>query len=99
MPHSIGGWGFPAHLLRLQDGRLLMSYGYRRGSMGNQARLSEDEGDSWSEPMTISDNADNYDLGYVTTVEFDDGELLSVWYEKMAGSSKAVLRQARWSLT
>ena len=67
-----------------------MSYGYRRGSMGNQARLSEDEGDSWSEPMTISDNADNYDLGYVTTVEFDDGELLSVWYEKMAGSSKAV---------
>ena len=99
VPHSIGVWGFPSHLLRLQDGRLLMSYGYRRGSMGNQARLSEDEGDSWSEPMTISDNADNYDLGYVTTVEFDDGELLSVWYEKMAGSSKAVLRQARWSLT
>ena len=99
VPHSIGVWGFPSHLLRLQDGRLLMSYGYRRGSMGNQARLSEDEGNSWSDPMIISDNADNYDLGYVTTVEFDDGELLSVWYEKMAGSSKAVLRQARWSLT
>ncbi|MBH57548.1 MAG: hypothetical protein CMJ82_10225 [Planctomycetaceae bacterium] len=99
VPHSIGVWGFPSHLLRLSDGRLLMSYGYRRGSMGNQARLSEDEGQSWSAPITLSDEADNYDLGYVTTVELSEGKLLSVWYEKMAGSSQAILRQTRWSLT
>ncbi len=98
VPHSIGVWGFPSHLLRLRDGRIVMSYGYRRGSMGNQARISKDEGKSWSEPITLSDNADNYDLGYTTTVELADGELLSVWYEKMAGSSKAILRQTRWSL-
>lgn len=98
VPHSIGVWGFPSHLLRLKDGRLLMSYGYRRGSMGNQARLSEDEGKTWSEPMTLSDEAANYDLGYVTTVELSEGQFLSVWYEKLADSSKAVLRQTRWSL-
>ena len=98
VPHSIGVWGFPSHLLRLSDGRLLMSYGYRRGSMGNQARLSQDEGKSWSAPITLSDEADNYDLGYVTTVELSEGKFLSVWYEKMAGSSQAILRQTNWSL-
>jgi sialidase-1 len=97
VPHSIGVWGFPSHLLRLMDGRLLMSYGYRRGSMGNQARLSDDEGKTWSSPITLSDDAANYDLGYVTTVELAAGSFLSVWYEKLADSSKAVLRQTRWS--
>ena len=39
-PHPIGVWGLPSHLLRLRDGRLLMSYGHRRRPYGNQARLS-----------------------------------------------------------
>src|SRR5690606_28880261 len=28
-PYSTGVWGYPSHLLRLKDDRLLMSYGYR----------------------------------------------------------------------
>ena len=43
-PHPIGVWGLPSHLLRLRDGRLLMTYGHRRPPWGNQARLSEDGG-------------------------------------------------------
>jgi hypothetical protein len=43
-PHSIGVWGLPSHLLRLRDGRLLMTYGYRRAPFGNQARISGDLG-------------------------------------------------------
>src|SRR5215472_6248602 len=43
-PHEIGVWGLPSHLLRLRDGRLLMSYGYRRAAFGNQARISKDNG-------------------------------------------------------
>ena len=38
------------------------------------------------------------DLGYPSTVELDDGTLLSVWYEQLKGFPKAVLRQARWRL-
>jgi sialidase-1 len=97
-PHSIGVWGLPSHLLRLQDGRLLMSYGYRRKPFGNQSRVSSDGGKTWGEPLTISADAIGGDLGYPSTVELSDGDLLSVWYEKIAGSSKAVLRQARWRL-
>ena len=38
------------------------------------------------------------DLGYPSTVQLDDGSLVTVWYENMSGSPNAVLRQARWSL-
>jgi sialidase-1 len=97
-PHAIGVWGLPSQLLRLRDGRLLMSYGYRRAPFGNQARISSDRGVTWSDPIVTSDDGAAGDLGYPTTVELDRGEFLTVWYESMKGSPKAVLRQARWSL-
>ncbi|REK21083.1 MAG: exo-alpha-sialidase [Planctomycetota bacterium] len=97
-PHEIGVWGLPSFLLRLNDGRLLMTYGYRREPFGNQARLSEDGGSTWSEPMTISGDGEGGDLGYPSTVQLGDDSLLTVWYEKMAGSPRAVLRQAKWRL-
>ena len=95
---SEGVWGTPSHLLRLRDGRLLMSYGYRRAPFGNQARVSADEGATWSEPMTISGDGAGGDLGYPSTVELADGTLLTVWYERMKDSPAAVLRQARWKM-
>lgn len=97
-PHPIGVWGLPSHLLRLRDGRLLMSYGYRRAPFGNHARLSSDEGRTWSEPVVISDDGAGGDLGYPSTVELPGGELLTVWYERLKTSPQAVLRMARWRL-
>jgi len=38
-------------------------------------------------------------LGYPSTVELADGTLLTVWYEQLASSPKAVLRQAKWKLS
>lgn len=98
-PHSIGVWGLPSHLLRLADGRLLMTYGHRREPLGNQARLSDDHGETWSAPLMISTDGVSGDLGYPSTVQLADESLLTVWYEKMAGSDQAVLRQARWRVS
>ena len=98
VPHSIGVWGLPSHLLRLRDGRLLMSYGYRRKPFGNQARISSDHGKTWSEPITVSGDGANGDLGYPSTVELQDGTLLTAWYEQMSSRPRAVLRLAKWSL-
>ncbi len=97
-PHAIGVWGLPSHLLRLRDDRLVMTYGYRRAPFGNQLRISEDHGRSWSEPIVLSSDGVSRDLGYPSTVELADGSLLSVWYEHMKDNPYAVLRQARWSL-
>jgi sialidase-1 len=97
-PHGIGVWGLPSHLLRLKDGRLMMSYGHRRPPFGNQIRLSDDHGRSWSAPLTISGDGISGDLGYPSTVEGDDGIFVTVWYEKLKESPLAQLRQARWRL-
>lgn len=105
-PHPIGVWGLPSHLLRLRDGRLLMSYGYRRPPRGNHARISEDHGRTWSEPIVLSDDGTG-DIGYPSTVELATGELLTLWYENSRSGSTvaklpegplAVLRLARWTL-
>ncbi len=98
VPHPIGVWGLPSHLLRLRSGKLLMTYGHRRPPYGNQARFSDDGGKSWSEPVIVSGDGAGGDLGYPSTVELADGGLLTVWYESMKGSPRAVLRQARWKM-
>jgi len=97
-PRPIGVYGYPSHLLRLKDGRLLMTYGYRRKPTGNQARISDDHGKTWSEPLVVSDDGVSTDLGYPSTVELDNGALLTVWYEVMRDSKLAVLRQTKWRI-
>lgn len=99
VPHAINVWGLPSHLLRLKDGRLLMSYGHRRKPFGNQARISSDHGKTWSEPLTISADGHTGDLGYPSTVECQDGSFVTVWYELLKDSPNAQLRQARWKLS
>jgi hypothetical protein len=97
-PRTTGVWGYPSHLLRLRDGRLLMTYGHRRPPLGCQARLSEDHGRTWSGPLIVAGDGTSADLGYPSTVQSDDGGLLTVWYEVLKGSPQAVLRQARWAI-
>jgi hypothetical protein len=97
-PYAIGVWGLPSHLLRLSDNRLLMSYGHRRAPLGNQARLSSDNGQTWSDPIIFHGDATSGDLGYPSTVEVSPGKLVTVWYEKLKDSPLAQLRMARWEL-
>lgn len=97
-PHSIGVWGLPSHLLRLRDGRIVMSYGYRRAPFGIQARVSADRGATWSGAIPVTADGANGDLGYPSTVELAAGNLLTVWYEAMRSAPNAVLRMARWSV-
>jgi sialidase-1 len=96
-PHPIC-FGLPSHLLRLRDGRLLMTYGHRRAPYGNQARISTDNGKTWSDEIILSGDGKGGDLGYPSTVELADGTLLTVWYESMKEPKLAVLRQAKWRL-
>lgn len=98
VPYPIGVWGLPSHLLRLADDRLLMSYGHRRPPYGVQARVSEDQGQHWSEPILVAQDGIGGDLGYPSSVQLADGSLLTVWYELMKDNPRAVLRQARWKL-
>lgn len=97
-PRAIGVWGLPSHLLRLRDGRLLMSYGYRRQPFGIEARISDNRGQNWGSAISLYRDGASVDLGYPSTVELGSGQLLTVWYELPAGGAHAVLRQLRWSI-
>ena len=96
--------GFPPHLLKLRDGRLLLSYGHRRPPFGNRCRISSDGGESWSAPIVISADGAGGDLGYTSTAELADGTLVTAWYEALPDpegknshvKSSALLRCARW---
>ncbi len=99
VPHPIGVWGLPSHLLRLRSGDLLMSYGHRRAPLGIQTRISRDNGKTWSEAMILTNDATSGDLGYPSTVECNDGTLVTVWYEAGKEQPLAQLRQARWKLS
>lgn len=90
--------GYPSHLLRLKDGGLLMTYGWRQAPYGIRCKHSADHGRTWSEEVVLTKDAAGWDVGYPSSVELTNGALLTVWYEAPAGSHTAVLRQARWTL-
>ncbi len=84
--------------MKLADDRLLMTYGYRRAPFGVQARVSDDHGESWSEPMIVYGGGKTVDLGYPSTVQLDDGSLLTIWYEVQEGWF-AKLRSCHWTIS
>jgi hypothetical protein len=78
-------WGFPPHLTVLCDGRVLVTYGYRRKPFGERAALSAD-GVTWdaSQVIVLRDDAPNLDLGYPASLEISPGTVLTVYYQKPA---------------
>lgn len=90
--------GFPSHLLKLKNNDLLMTYGVRKEPFGIRAKLSKDNGQTWSDEMILTQDAATEDMGYPSTVQLADGTLLTVWYEVPANSIKAQLRQAKWKI-
>ena len=80
-------WGHPAHLLVLQDGRLLCVYGHRRKPFGIRACLSSDDGQTWDvhNELVIRDDFLNGDLGYPTSVQLEDGTIFTAYYGQHEG--------------
>lgn len=74
-----------AHLLELNDGRLLCSFTSRiPGLFGVVLRMSPDEGESWSYPVVlISMPARDWhktDCGYPSSVQLNDGTVVTAYY-------------------
>ena len=68
----------PPHLLRLPDGRILLTYGNRREAT-IEVRLSKDNGHIWSKPATLFTTSRG-DMGYPSTAQMPDGRLVTVFY-------------------
>ena len=72
--------GHPPHLLRLRDGALLCTYGYRHEPYGIRATISYDGARTWQPEFVLRDDGGSGDLGYPVSVELPDGRLLAVYY-------------------
>lgn len=71
----------PAHLMKLADGRVLLTYGIReRGHQGLGVRLSDDGGLTWQAPTRLINLDGTTDGGYPATVQLTDGTLVTAYY-------------------
>ena len=80
----------PGHLLRLKDGRVLLTFGMRNARKVG-IRVSDDEGRTW-EPIRVLTDLPSWeglifdppyrvsDLGYPSTVQLADGSFVTAWY-------------------
>ncbi len=100
MIHRIEIWGYPPHLTRLNDGRLLMVYGHRRQPFGQRACLSRDDGRTWDlkNGIALVDNAPDGDLGYPASAQLGDGTILTIYYQKDQPAEKPCLMGTHWRL-
>ena len=72
--------GNPPMLLKLRDGRLCVTYGYRAWPYSIRARLSRDSGKTWGDIITIREGGAAWDLGYTRSVQRPDGRIATVYY-------------------
>lgn len=69
-----------AHLLKLSDGRVLLTYGKRAaGDRGIDARTSADGGRTWTAPQRLV-ALDTGDCGYPAAVELPGGRIVVSYY-------------------
>jgi hypothetical protein len=92
-------WGLPPHLIRLVDGRLLLSYGHRRQPFGERALLSSDHGRTWPmDGLVTVQAAPNGDLGYPASVQLDGRTILTIYYQIDKAGEKTCLMGTVWPL-
>ena len=72
----------PASLVRLPNGYVLATYGYRQYPFGVRAIVSRDDGKSFdlTREYIIADTHHTLDCGYPSTVAFSDGTVVTVAY-------------------
>ena len=79
-PQPTGADGSPPHLLLHSSGALVMVYARRKPAFGEYAKISYDEGNTWSDEILIAPAYDG-DIGYPCTTETADGKLVTVYYQ------------------
>jgi hypothetical protein len=71
----------PAHLLQLKNRELLLTYGKRvAGEYGIAVKKSTDAGKTWTDERVLLGNFPDQDMGYPSSVQLADGNILTAYY-------------------
>jgi len=83
------GIGSPPAMIRLSDGRICLVYGYRADAESIasktktsdiRARLSNDNGETWTEEYILRNDGSGQDIGYPRIVQRPDGKIVMIYY-------------------
>lgn len=96
--HRRGHSGNPPCLKQLSDGRVVLIYGDRDGPYNICARVSEDEGISWSDEIVLRSGGANGDMGYVRAVVLDDDSVVAAYYinDRSDGDGERFIEATIW---
>ena len=89
--------GNPPALVRLPDGRLCLTYGFRRKPCGVRAKLSSDEGRTWGPEIVLRADGLTGDLGYPRSVVRPDGQVLSAYYFNGPRDEDRTIQSTLWT--
>ena len=89
--------GYPAHMLRLEDDRILLVYGLRVTPFGQRARVSDDEGENWSDEMVLCLDT-GPDHGYPASAILPDGSVYTIHYQIENPGEPTCLIGTNWRL-
>lgn len=96
-PVADTGTGNPPSLIRLADGRLCLTYGYRAAPYGIRAKLSADGGASWSPEYVLRSDGGGTDVGYPRSAQRPDGKVVVVYYFHEQLKSDRYIAATIWS--
>lgn len=91
-----GNSGNPPSMVRLKDGRLVITYGHREAPYSIRARISKDDGATWGEELTLRQDGGDRDLGYTRTVVRPDGKLVTIYYFNDGRESERYIASTIW---
>ena len=91
--------GSPPHLLLHSSGTLICTYGFRNKPFGVKVMFSKDMGKTWDtdEYFIYNNGGNSSDLGYPASIEFDNGDILTVFYAKDEAKGPATIKQIIWN--
>ncbi len=72
--------GNPPSLVRRKDGLLCVTYAYRGIPYSIRAKISVDNGKTWSKEIILRDDARTFDIGYTRSVARTDGNIVTIYY-------------------
>ncbi|MFO8055524.1 MAG: LamG-like jellyroll fold domain-containing protein [Bacteroidales bacterium] len=88
--------GNPPSMIRLDDGRLCVTYAVRDMPGRLCARISSDNGKTWGKEIILRQDARNWDIGYTRSVQRPDGQVLTVYYFATPGNRNQFIAATIW---
>ncbi|MBX3438682.1 MAG: exo-alpha-sialidase [Planctomycetaceae bacterium] len=88
--------GNPATLTRLQNGDLALAYGWRLAPYGIRAKVSKDDGQTWSREMILAADGASWDIGYPRSVQRADGKCVTIYYHHRADRPERIIVATIW---